>query len=128
MNIERLDCPVSSADYQINDLNNKIESVKPVGENKTDPEKNSIISLKTLEGLDRLSPVNQYRFYDGQTLYDEKINLKVIPGNPQKTLALANKVINEAVMPPIFSNPSRNKLSQAIQLKHHAQSILDKAA
>ncbi len=85
-------------------------------------------TTNSVKDLNKLSPLNQYRFFDGQEPIEDKVKLRVIPGNPQKTLSLANKAINQAIMPPAFSNPDRQQLQQAIQLKHLARGMLDKAA
>lgn len=82
----------------------------------------------TLQGMQRLSPIDQYRYIDGQTIEGQPTQLRVVPGNPQKTLEMANKVINDAVMPPVFSNPNRSRLTEAMQIKHLAESMIDKAA
>jgi hypothetical protein len=80
------------------------------------------------EGLQNLSPFEQYSYMASQGNLNKPASLKMIPGNPQKTVSLANKVINEAIMPPAVNNPNRQLLSEAIQLKRFAQNRLDKAA
>lgn len=84
--------------------------------------------VPSLSDMQRLSPLNQYRYIDGQDLLEKPATLKVVPGNPEQTLTRANKVINEAILPPVFANPNRSKLTEALQLKRMASSLLDKAA
>jgi hypothetical protein len=81
-----------------------------------------------LQGMHKLLPIDQYRYIDGQSIDVKPVQLRVVPGNPHKTLQLANKVINDAVMPPVFSNPNRGRLTEAMQIKHFAESMIDKAA
>lgn len=95
-------------------------------EQHREPEKN--IPRPPIEGLHKLSPIDQYRYLDGQNSFQNGASLRMIPGNPQKSLAMANQVINDAVLPPVFSNPNRNRLGEALQIKRRAESILDRAA
>jgi hypothetical protein len=81
-----------------------------------------------IEGLNRLSPVEQYSYFDLNGKNAANIKLEAVPGNPQKTISRANRVINRAIMPPAVGNPQRQQLPEAIRLKHAAKSQLDKVA
>ena len=107
---------------------NNISTNKP-GQNsyEQDSVTNSVMS-GMIEGLNRLSPVEQYGYLDSVGKAPELVKLEAVPGNPQKTIARANRVINRAIMPPAFDNPQRRQLSDAFRLKRSAESQLDKAA
>lgn len=97
-------------------------------ENESDPGSKLEIGGNVREGMYNLSPIDRYRFMSGQPTSSNSVNLKVVPGNPQKTLSIANQAINEAILPPIFSNPNRKQLPEAIQMKRIAENLIDQAA
>ncbi|MEW6710833.1 MAG: hypothetical protein AB1403_13490 [Candidatus Riflebacteria bacterium] len=100
-------------------------------ERENTEERNSAIKAQkpALSDMQKLSPVDQYRYVDGQSVMQpQPVNLRVVPGNPEKTLTMANQVINDAIMPPVFSNPNRVWLTEAMQIKRMAETQIDLAA
>lgn len=104
------------------------EAVKPDESQLQNLPPRKIPKKPEIEGLQRFSPLDQYRYMDGQEISAKPTTLRVVPGNPQKTLSVANQVINDALMPPVFANPNRNRLTEALQIKRMAENIIDKAA
>lgn len=134
MNINKVGSGVSIFDKpEKNQASSLLDAVAPKAAETQDkkevtPAKAREISTTLREGMYRLSPIDRYRYMSGQQPTASSVNLKVVPGNPEETLSIANQVINQAILPPVFSNPDRQQLPQAIQLKRFAENMIDKAA
>lgn len=85
--------------------------------------------VRPLSNMASLSPINQYKYMEnfGEAGYSRS-NLKEIPGNPEATIRRANLVIDSAALSPMLSNPDKEMLDEAIQLKRRMESRLDKIA
>ncbi len=83
---------------------------------------------RQIQSIEKLSPINQYEYFDDPDSFIQKLRLRNILGNPEATLKEANDVISKAMLPPVFSNPDRHLLNKALQLKRIAESQLNIAA
>lgn len=84
---------------------------------------------RPLSGLARLSPIKQYEYMkDYGSKKVPSATLKEIPGDPEGTIRRANSIINNATLLPVFENPDRALLNEALQLKRSVSRKLDKAA
>ncbi|GAB4283898.1 MAG: hypothetical protein Kow0029_30250 [Candidatus Rifleibacteriota bacterium] len=108
-----------------------IESLENLSKKRSEkPEKTIVGTANLQEGMFKLSPLERYKYMAKQATLssNSSIKLQAVLGDPEMTISKANKVINDAVMPPLLSNPNRKRISEAMQLKRSAESILDKAA
>ena len=91
-------------------------------------QKNNITN-RPIQGLNKLSPIRQYEYMKNfGTSKNNTFSLKEIPGDPEGTIRRANQVINSAITHPMVSNPGRDLLDRAIQLKRSMLEKIDKAA
>ena len=118
------------------DYNNTGEKISKSDTQDKDSSPVKIPKKSNLNHFDRpianmasLSPIAQYKYMasGGNSEYAQA-NLKEIPGNPEATIRRANLVINSATLPPMLSNPDKEMLDEAIQLKRRMEKRLDKVA
>ncbi|HNX75091.1 MAG TPA: hypothetical protein PLM07_01705 [Candidatus Rifleibacterium sp.] len=78
------------------------------------------------EGVLNLQPVARYRYLQNQA--GSQNTLDTTGSDPMKTIQQANKIINDAILPPNKDNPDMAELTRAIQIRQMMQGRLDLAA
>jgi len=124
---------IEKADYAVFSDNRPLTGLKVAGPAVSGPDHDddydggaaSAPVERPVEGMFNLDPLERYRYMFEQ---GQQVKLGTISADPQKTIERANKVINQAVMPPAGDNPGRTDLLRALQLKRQAESRLDIAA
>ena len=102
-------------------LGDYLENDRPVQQSGN----NSTIE-RTAEGVLNLQPVARYRYLQSQA--SSRNTLDMTGSDPMKTIQQANKIINDAILPPNKDNPDMAELTRAIQIRQMMQGRLDLAA
>lgn len=123
---------IEKADYALFSDNRPVTGLKaanPTGPGNDDDydggASQAIPIERPVEGMFNLNPLERYRYMFDQ---GQQVKLDNVAVDPQKTIDQANKVINQAIMPPLGDNPGRSELLRAMQAKRLAETRLDIAA
>lgn len=120
---------IEKADYALFSGNRPVtglSAANPVGSGNNDDSDEGFLPANQIErpaeGMFNLEPLARYRYMFEQ---GQQVKLANSVADPQRTIDQANKVINQAVLPPSGDNPGRAEFLRAMQLKRIAESRLD---